>query len=110
MVKTAARRGVFNAPKSDGPKVIVRTPAKPGGQQVDAAKYEAMKKVVLAVVPKRTPGITQNELMAKVMKVASKETFPKTTSMWWAMCVKLDLEARGAFVREDTKPLRWHRT
>lgn len=107
--KTAAKKGVFNAPKSDGATMTVRTPNKPGGQQVNAAKYKAMKNVLLKLMPGKAPGYTQNEMMAAVMKAAPKETFPTTTSMWWAKCVQLDLETRGELVREAVTPLRWHK-
>lgn len=108
--KSTADKGTFNAPKSDGPKVSVRTPNVPGySGTVDAAKYEAMKKVLTKVMPKKVPGITQGEMMAAVLKAVPKDVFPKTTSYWWAKCVQLDLEARGELEREETKPLRWHR-
>jgi hypothetical protein len=101
---------VFTAPRSDGPKVSVRTPNVPGySGSVGAAKYEAMKKVLLTVMPRKAPGLTQAEMMAAVGKAAPKDTFPRTTYMWWAKCVQLDLEARGELKREATKPLRWHR-
>lgn len=107
---TSAKKGVFNAPKGDGPKVTVTTPNKPGStQRVDAAKYAAMKKVLLKVLPARAPGLSQSEMMAAVMKASPKEVFPKATSMWWAKCVQLDLEARGELAREKVTPLRWHR-
>jgi hypothetical protein len=102
--------GVFKAPKSDGAKVAVRTPNVPDYTgQVDAAKYEAMKKVLLKVMPRSAPGMTQTEMMAALGKAAPKSTFPGSTYMWWGKCVQLDLEARGELVREATKPLRWHR-
>lgn len=101
---------VFNAPKSDGPKVEVRTPNVKGySSKVDAAKYHAMKTVLLRIMPAKAPGMTQTEMMAALAKAAPKDTFPKTTYMWWGKCVQLDLEARGELVREATKPLRWHR-
>jgi hypothetical protein len=102
--------GSFRAPKSDGPKVEVRTPNVPDySSQVDAAKYEAMKAVLLRVMPARSPGITQTEMMVSLKKRAPKATFPGTSYLWWGKCVQLDLEARGVLVREATKPLRWHR-
>ena len=105
-----ARKGVFTAPKSEGPKVVVRTPNKPRStQRVDAAKYAAMKRVLLRVMPSKAPGLTQNEMMAAVLKASPKDVFPAKTSYWWAKCVQLDLEARGELARETTKPLRWHR-
>ncbi len=108
--RTAAKKGVFNAPRSDGPRMAVRTPNMPGySNHVDAAKYAAMRKVLLRVMPAKAPGITQSEMMAAVGRTARKNTFPKTTYMWWAKCVQLDLEARGELVRDPAaKPLRWH--
>ena len=107
----AKKPGTFRAPKSDGPKVEVRTPNVPGHRaRVDAAKYEAMKAVLLRVMPARSPGITQTEMMTALKKKAPKHTFPGTTYMWWGKCVQLDLEARGLLVREESKPLRWHRS
>jgi uncharacterized protein DUF6958 len=108
--KATAKQGVFNAPKSDGPKIAVRTPNVPShSNEVDATKYAAMKKVLLKVMPKKAPGLTQAEMMAAVGRAAPKETFPRSTYMWWAKCVQLDLETRGDLTREDVKPLRWHR-
>lgn len=109
--KTKQRgKGTFRAPKTTGPKIAVRTPNVPDYTgQVDAGKYAAMKTVLLRVMPARSPGITQAEMMAALKKAAPKATFPGTTYMWWGKCVQLDLEARGLLVREASKPLRWHR-
>lgn len=109
--KTSKRKvGVFKAPKSDGMKVAVRTPNVPDYTgRVDSAKYEAMKKILLEVMPKKAPGITQSEMMQALGKASPRETFPASTYKWWGKCVQLDLEARGTLIREWTKPLRWHR-
>jgi hypothetical protein len=109
--KKAKKAGVFNAPTSKGPTVAVRTPNVPAYTgRVDAAKYEAMRKVLLKVMPAKAPGITQTEMMAALDRAAPKDVFPARTYLWWGKCVQLDLEARGLLVREDTKPLRWHRS
>lgn len=117
MPSTAAKRtiakakaGLFNAPKTDGPTVIVRTPNVAGaGRPVDAAKYAAMREVLLKVMPRKAPGFTQSAMMAAVLKAAPKDVFPKTTSYWWAKCVQLDLETKGELAREKTTPVRWHK-
>ena len=97
--------------KVEPKKVEVRTPNVKGySHRVDAAKYEAMKRVVLAVVPKAAPGVTQTEMLAAVAKKAPKAVFPGSVSNWWGKCVQLDLEARGVLVRDGGKPLRWRRT
>ncbi len=88
--------------------VAVRTPAKSTGRRVDATKYSAMKRVLLKVMPKKAPGMTDVRMRAAVAKIAPKTTFPKTTHGWWAKCVQLDLEARGKLVREKGTPARWH--
>jgi hypothetical protein len=108
---TAVKKGTFNAPRSSGPKVEVRTPNVPGhSSQVDAGKYGAMRKLLLKVMPKKAPGYTQTEMMAAVGKVAPKDIFPKHTYHWWAKCVELDMEVRGELAREKTTPIRWHLT
>lgn len=77
---------------------------------VDKAKYTAMKDAMLATLPKSAPGLT-----AKEAKEAAKPHLPEAlfpggaTSGWWQKCVQLDLEAKGLVIREDTKPLRFHR-
>lgn len=95
---------------SDG-KIMVRTPNVPGYEHpVDAAKYEAMKRVLLAVMPRTGPGLTQKEMFEAAREIAPEATFPGGTLSWWAKSVQLDLEARGVLVRDaSAKPLRWKR-
>ena len=78
--------------------------------KVDAIKYEAMKKALLKVLPKKAPGLTQTEMRKAVVPHLPDDEFPGgAKAEWWSKCVQLDLEARGVVRREDTKPLRWHR-
>lgn len=88
--------------------IEVRTPNVPEGKgrPVDAAKYEAMRKILLQVLPRKAPGLTQAEMGAAVK--AAGADFPGPP-MWWMKCVQLDLETRGVLAREKAKPLRWHR-
>jgi hypothetical protein len=77
--------------------------------KVDAAKYEAMRKALLAVLPNKAPGFTQAEVRQSVLKHLSQDAFPGgAKANWWAKVVQLDLEAKGIVEREATKPLRWH--
>jgi hypothetical protein len=86
----------------------VNVPAYRG--RVNAAKFAAMRKVLLAVLPASGPGLTQKEMMEAVRGRASAAMFPGSTHMWWAKTVQLDLEARGRVVRDKAaKPLRWRR-
>jgi hypothetical protein len=97
------------ASKAKGEQVEVRTPNQPGyAHRVDKAKYEAMKQVLLRVLP---PGkaVTQAEMLAATAKAAPQAVFPGSTSAWWTKCVQLDLEARGELERIPGKPLRWKR-
>jgi hypothetical protein len=67
-----------------------------------------MKKVLLHVLPKRAPGITQSDMMERVGAKAPKDLFPQRTYMWWAKCVQLDMEAKQEITRDrNAKPLRW---
>jgi hypothetical protein len=77
---------------------------------VDAAKYEAMRKAMLKMLPRKAPGMTQAEMWQALADSAPKELFPDSGKIgWWMKTVQLDLEARTVVVREDTKPIRWHR-
>jgi hypothetical protein len=77
--------------------------------RVDAAKYKAARAALLKVLPRKGPGITQQEMMSAMRSALSKSTFPGTTSSWWMKTVQLDLEAKGLVVRDGGKPLRWRR-
>jgi hypothetical protein len=91
-------------------KVSVETPNVPGySNNVDETKYLAMRDILLEVVPRKSPGLTQGEMFEAVRGAASQRQFPGSTHRWWAKCVQLDLEAKGILERESTTPLRWHR-
>jgi hypothetical protein len=114
--KATAARLKSGAPKrvpksQQAPKVTVRNPNSPKwSANVDAAHYNAMKKVLLTVLPKKAPGLNQAEMMAAVLKHLPDDLFPGgSTAGWWMKCAQLDLEAQGAVIREASKPLRWHR-
>ena len=78
--------------------------------QVDAALYKVMKQALLQALPDHAPGLTQEEIRKAVLPYLSEEHFPGGAKVgWWAKTVQLDLEARGVVLREQSKPLRWHR-
>ncbi len=78
--------------------------------RVDAAKYGAMKKAVVAVLPKQSPGLTVAELKTRVLPLLPETQFPGGDKAgWWLKAVQLDLEAKRVITREDTKPLRLRR-
>lgn len=77
---------------------------------LDKGKYDAMKAALLKALPRKAPGLTQNEMFQAVRPHLPEALFPGgAKSEWWAKSVQLDLEARKILARETTKPLRWHR-
>lgn len=76
---------------------------------VNAEKYHAMRQVLLKVLPKHAPGLTQKEMMQAVKPSLREDLWPNgAKSGWWVKTVQLDLEAKGRVVRTQTKPLTWH--
>lgn len=97
--------------KQTDEKIAVENVNVPGSvTNVNAAKYTAMKKAFLKILPANSPGLTQKEIQQQVKQHLPDDLFPKgATSGWWAKTVQLDLEAKGLVSREDSKPLRWHK-
>ena len=83
---------------------------KPGHSSfVRRDKYEEVKRVLKALMPETSPGLTQDEMAMLVVENVSETVFEdKSKSGWWMKTVQLDLEARQVMVREKTSPLRWH--
>jgi len=76
---------------------------------VDAAKYQAMHRALVKVLPVRPPGLTQAEMIDAVVPHLPRALFPGGVKAgWWAKTVQLDQEAKGTIVREATRPIRWH--
>jgi hypothetical protein len=100
-----------SGPKSDIAKLVVQNVNVPGyTHRVDATMYEAMRKAMLKMLPRKSPGMTQAEMWQGLAAYAPKSLFPDSGKIgWWMKTVQLDLEARKVLVRELTKPLRWHR-
>ncbi len=92
-------------------KIAVQNVNVPGySHLVDAEKYQAMRAVMLKVLPSKSPGLTQAEMWDALKAHAPKRLFPDSGKVgWWMKCVQLDLEAKRLLKRELTKPLRWHR-
>lgn len=92
-------------------RVVVQNINVPGyTTTVDAAKYAAMRRALLKALPPRSSGLTQADMVKKVVPLLPRALFPGgAKAAWWAKCVQLDLESKRVIVREPTKPLRWHR-
>jgi hypothetical protein len=77
---------------------------------VNAEKYRAMKKVLLKVVPRQPPGLTQKEMFEAIRPHLPENLWPNgEKSGWWAKTVQLDLEAKRILSRTQSKPLTWYR-
>jgi len=91
-------------------KVEVHNVNVPGSvKNVDADKYEAVKRALIKVLPNKVPGLTQTQMRGEVAYHLPDHLFPNgEKSAWWIKCVQLDLEAKGEIVREPgAHPLRW---
>lgn len=97
--------------KEQSAKVEMQNVVSPGHTvRVDADKYHAMKDALLAVLPRSAPGITSAEAKALLLPLLPERLFPGGAKAgWWLKGVQLDLEAKGLVIREDSKPLRFHR-
>jgi hypothetical protein len=78
---------------------------------VDGAKYAAMKAALLKILPRKRPGMTQQEMCQAILSRLSEKEFPGgAKAMWWLKTVQLDLEAKEIIQRDRTeRPLRWFR-
>jgi hypothetical protein len=68
--------------------------------------YAVARRTVLAIVPGKEPGITLpaylDEMTVRLPK--AKGWNPSLSARWYAMAMKLDLEARGELTRTNRKP------
>lgn len=98
-------------PAAKAEKIAIENVIRPGKTyNVDAAKYEAMRRAFLKVLPKKTPGLTVEEIQRAVVEHLPEDLFPGgAKGGWWMKAVQLDLEAKGIVAREKTKPLRLRR-
>lgn len=76
---------------------------------VDAAKFEAMRAALLAVVPATPPGMTPAEIRRAALPLLPPDLFPGGEKVgWWVKAVQLDQEAKGVLMRSE-KPVRLYR-
>lgn len=79
--------------------------------RVNAVKYAAMRALLLAVLPRRAPGVSQAEMVRAVIQRVPQDLWPGgDKAAWWVKTVQLDLEAKGLVRRDRSgKPTRWYR-
>jgi hypothetical protein len=69
-----------------------------------------MRRALMAVVPRRVPGLTLADALAAAIPRLPAALFPGGAAAgWWFKTVQLDLEAKRVLVREKTTPVRVHR-
>jgi len=89
---------------------ILNSDGSPGGR-LARDKYDAVKKVLLDVIPKNAEGVPFRELAGHVQRALPRAMLPaKGSASWLATTVKLDLEGRGVLERiPGSKPQRLRR-
>jgi hypothetical protein len=77
-----------------------------GNARIASDAYAVARRTVLAIVPAKEPGITLNDYLDEVavMLPRAKGWDPSLSARWYAMAMKLDLEARGELKRINRKP------
>jgi Family of unknown function (DUF6958) len=73
---------------------------------VAADTYAAARRTVLAIVPADESGITLDDYLAQMAaRLPQADGWDRSLSAgWYAMAMKLDLEARGELVRINRRP------
>jgi hypothetical protein len=74
--------------------------------RIASEAYAVARRTVLALVPKNEPGITLPAYLAAVAAKLPKANCwdPSLSARWYAMAMKLDLEARGELKCINTRP------
>ena len=101
------------ATNNDDDRILALNPdPEKQGTNINREHYEAMKKALLAVIPKKGEGVVAKDLPALVASKLPETVFgPKDSVTWYTVTVKLDLEARGLIVRvPKARPQRLLRT
>lgn len=92
----------------------VRTlhPAGKHGVNIDKAKYDAMRRALLKVVPGTASGVAFKDLTRLVKPHLDPDVFgPGVSIPWYVVSVKQDLEARGLLEQvPGAKPQQLRRT
>ena len=77
-------------------RILTLHPAGKQGVRIERAKYDAMRRALLKVIPRRKDGVAFGELAELVAPKLDRKAFPPEASVrWYVVAVKQDLEARG---------------
>jgi len=93
-------------------RIRTKHPEGKQGVNIEKSKYDAMRRALLRVIPRRAAGVPFRDVYALVEDHLDRNVFPPGVSVgWYVVTVKLDLEARGEIARvEGAKPQRLRRT
>ncbi len=96
---------------SDGEKIEIGNVNSPSHRyRVDRAKYEAMRKALMAVLPAPPGALTVAEAKAALLPHLDPVLFPGGEKAgWWLKAVQLDLEDRRIIRRLPGAPVRLQR-
>lgn len=94
-------------PEADD-KIAIQSVTSPGHtQRVDRAKYLAMRKALIVILPVGPPGVTVADAKEALLPHLPDRLFPAGAKAgWWLKAVQLDLEAKGTIKRSPGKPVR----
>ncbi len=67
--------------------------------RVNKADYDAYRKALLRVIPRKKDGVRFMHLAELVEEVLPDDVLARSKPLWWVTTVKLDLEARGLIER-----------
>lgn len=70
------------------------------------SSYDLARRTALALVPKQAPGMKLEEYLDEMATRLPQEAGwdRSASARWWAMAIKLDLEARGELQRINKRP------
>jgi hypothetical protein len=93
-------------------KIEIENVASPGRTtRVNRAKFEAMRKALLSVLPADEPGMTVPAAKTALLPLLPDDLFPGGEKAgWWLKAAQLDLEAKGVIARNAKPPVRLYRT
>jgi len=77
-------------------RIMTQHPQGKSGVNIEKAKYDAMRRALLKVIPRTKGGVRFGDLGDLVLDHLDAGAFPKGKSvLWYVTTVKQDLEARG---------------
>src|SRR5690349_5083457 len=86
-------------PRPDRIQTLNGNYARGGGKSIDAGLYAAVRRAILAAVPRGGEGALFRDLPDEVARRVPRDLLRGRSAAWYTTTVKLDLEARGLIRR-----------